>query len=291
MSFVLHEYDPYDGDRLGVFFYGETVRYGWEKDLGFRSYEFKLMLAKPLWGYDQAIRQEGGELLRFVYSMNLKDLPREKIAVFGGKKIVKVLWEQLLLDADPKQYKHCLQRLRRRLSTKPVPARIEYKAGDWHKGDEFLVFTKDTSHNWGGPFEQGGKQGCCANVTERPFREFPVGNIAENWHYYQLPRHLRDTTTEKWVYHASPAERRAKFIGFSMDDQFLIAKNYLKWQTDHSLAECLPWRLCLCGNDDTSYSKYFADRSAVEAELAYLRKMQPLDFERDIVQRDYYFTN
>jgi hypothetical protein len=53
----------------------------------------------------------------------------------------------------------------------------------------------------------------------------------------------------------------------------------------------LPYQIHISGNDDTSYSKYFATEEEREAELNYLLMMQPLHFEKDIVDRGYLFTN
>lgn len=52
-----------------------------------------------------------------------------------------------------------------------------------------------------------------------------------------------------------------------------------------------PFRLYLCGNDDCSYSKYLAQLSEAEEELVLLEACQPLDFEKDIIDNGFVFTN
>jgi len=69
-------------------------------------------------------------------------------------------------------------------------------------------------------------------------------------------------------------------------------KSFLKWETDKEHIEgMLPHSIYMCGNDDCSYSKWFSTEEEIAEELKYLRKMQPLDFNRDIIDRDYIFTN
>jgi hypothetical protein len=45
------------------------------------------------------------------------------------------------------------------------------------------------------------------------------------------------------------------------------------------------------GTDDCSYTKWFPTKEAAEQELVYLRVMQPLDFYKDVIDREYLFTN
>lgn len=47
----------------------------------------------------------------------------------------------------------------------------------------------------------------------------------------------------------------------------------------------------LSGNDDASWSKYFDTHQECLDELTYLRKMQPINKEMDVVNRGYIFTN
>ena len=62
-------------------------------------------------------------------------------------------------------------------------------------------------------------------------------------------------------------------------------------ETRDWLDEYLPFSIYICGNDDCSYTRYFSTHEEVDIELNYLRKMQPLDFYKDIRDRQYHFTN
>jgi len=97
--------------------------------------------------------------------------------------------------------------------------------GDYYKGKEFLEFTKDTAHDWGGPFVEYDTVGCAVGSAVRTI----------------------STKKESGLY--------------------------------------------LCGNDDTSYTKWFDNDTDLMKELNYLRMMQPLNMRLDIYNRGYEFTN
>ena len=183
------------------------------------------------------------------------------------------------------------QRVRKILSNDPAPEPVVYDGGDWHRGDEFLKFTKDTAPSWGGPFEFQGHLGCIAKLHEQAVRPFPLRKVEEDWSEYMLPYKYKALAPER-LYYMTPEQKEAEFAKLPLEAQLAVAQDYVKRRADgHYFNECLPFRLYLAGNDDTSYSKYFVTREEAEKELNYLRKMQPLDFGRDILSRQYFFTN
>lgn len=55
--------------------------------------------------------------------------------------------------------------------------------------------------------------------------------------------------------------------------------------------EFYPYRIWLYGTDDDSWSKWFLTEEEIMKEVYWLRKMQPLNKIRDIIDREYIFTN
>lgn len=59
-------------------------------------------------------------------------------------------------------------------------------------------------------------------------------------------------------------------------------------QVDYATIE-KPYRLYICGNDDASYSKFFATEAAMNEELALYEACQPIHFFNDLL--GFVFTN
>lgn len=51
------------------------------------------------------------------------------------------------------------------------------------------------------------------------------------------------------------------------------------------------WRVLVQGQDDFSWTKWFVTKAEAEIEVRYLRIMQPLQLEADLLWRGYEFTN
>lgn len=60
--------------------------------------------------------------------------------------------------------------------------------------------------------------------------------------------------------------------------------NYIEYATVEK-----PYRLYICGNDDSSYSKFYATEAEMNEELALYEACQPLDFYNDLT--GFVFTN
>lgn len=297
-EFFIQDYDSYDPDNLGVFFYKERILFGWKKDFGIRSYKFKLRLEKrslDLNGFDQP-----SEEIEFIHTMNLKDLPIEiwetDFLEEGERYVVeRVLWEQFVKEVAPDQYKLAEERLRRKLSKKKAPNPIIYTASDWCKGYEFLEFNEDSASSWGGPFEQDGKKGACVSIVKKEPKSLSTHKVEESWNYFNLPpvyRSLNPQLEDIYLYECSTEEKVRLFNELPLDVQVeVIIDFYRIYASRHCIEENLPFKLRLCGNDDTSYTKYFISEEDLQKELEYLRRMQPLDMRRDIYKRGYHFTN
>jgi len=310
----INDYNDKHEDKLGIFLHDKEILQGYNDDNGEQDYLFRYNVV--LEDQDRVDHIINGhkykELLEFRFKCNLKDyiksIPnkwkdedddRDTIEFFDDDKIVKT--------AQKKKFNYLKKRLRRNYND-VVPEPVEYKATAWHQDDEFLVFTNDTAYAWAGPFVQDGKKGACMAVKKnREEFKFPVLDVRTGWWYTHIPyaaekriEELPIIKDEKkypnvdhYVYSFSP-EEKAKFFDefFTLEEQHQIYKRFIRSHTDKESLECiLPYRVYLCGNDDCSYTKWFATQEQADAEVLYLRKMQPLDMNRDIYDRGYIFTN
>lgn len=284
-EFYIQDYCGYTAG-LGIFFYGERILFGWEKDSGINSYEFRLLLSNnnfPLNREDELF-----EKINFIHNINLKNLPLIKTRWIDGSFHKHIEWDILLKEIQPEQYEYCKIRLKRKLDNKIVEPVI-YTAGEYNKGREFLVFTEDTADNWGGPFKQDGKRGCTVKVMQQDVKQVVIGSLYEEMRSYDFPYEISRELHNKDIF-----DILDRFESLSMIEQIKVAKKYIERlyvNREERLNSLLPYRLLLSGNDDTSYSKYFLTMEELNKELKYLRMMQPLDYIRDIMDGGYIFTN
>ena len=165
---------------------------------------------------------------------------------------------------------------------------------EWCGGMEFIAFTKSTVYAWAGPFEFNKKVGACLKVKTRELQPYPILDVRTGFNYYDLPYNARpegaDMANTVWSY--SPEQKATLFDSLTVRQKHLTALEYYSEHTQKSwLDEYLPFYIYICGNDNCSYSRYFATQEEVDIELDYLRKMQPLNFYKDIRDRNYHFTN
>lgn len=112
------------------------------------------------------------------------------------------------------------------------PGTITLRAG-------FLQFTKETAHNWAGPFEGG-------------YAAF----------------HLVDWTNATYQYSKfTPKKNGIKVL------------DYISKSNDPHPTFEFPIELKMYGNDDTSYAKYYKTQEEALAELQLFEDNQPLDFK------------
>ena len=314
-GFYLNDYDFHGYEHLGIFFYGDRVLFGHEKNLGVRSYHFKLELTNTSI-ISQSLNPQHkkiAEKIQFTFTCDLQkftsngsrfcpeSIGRNDACRIGNKKSFDL--EKLLLVAAPKQYKQAVSRIRRRLKGAiPNPTPYTGKNHTHYKGMEFLEFTNESAPSWAGPFQQGKKLGACAKVDKRQGEpKFTIEDVRGNWKYWSLPFHTRaaldtkakgtkhpngDYLTSEW----SQEEKEAFFDSLDLNTKLEISQAYYKSHISY-LKEQLPFRVYITGNDDCSYTKWFATKDEAEAELNRLRMMQPLDMQLDIIDQQYTFTN
>lgn len=306
MKKIKFEYNDYGSGvseslKLGVHFYDSQILFGWNDNLGTRTYHFRVQLI-DLNQHDRIDvilrkKQNDAELIDFLYTCDLKDFTKVLPAYpdFDIPERLDLDWDKLIKIAAPKQLKKAKQRLTRKIRGK-VPKPVIYTTSEtaWHVGDEFLWFSDETAYSWAGPFRMGKKQGAAVQAKENIHKDlkYPVFDVAKYHTRYNLPHAIYEKVDDATHYHMTPDEKEAFFNTLSVTDKHHTAKNYYSMgYLKESLAQCLPYRIYMCGNDDCSYSKWFATKKEMDDEMKYLRKMQPLDFYIDIRDRGYIFTN
>lgn len=299
----VNAYCGWSHHSYGVFLNGERV-YDPENTGKTQNYEFKLFLELGS-NFDPSdpILKEN---LTFFAELNVTDYVEEKTLdwgkAFGNTREVEtftvVRYDKIAQEFAPKEFQYLSERLRRLRDFK-VREPVIYDPDTYMGGNEFFEFTKETACSWGGPFQFNGVEGCVAVVTEgeNEIATMKPINIQQDWGYWQLPdkfRAERSDLKDSEIYHMNGESRAELFLTFPASVQFAIAKKILNlWNEQNCiwLQAKLPFKIGLYGNDDTSYTKYFATKQEMEDELNYLRAMQPLDIVRDVYDRGYEFTN
>ncbi len=249
------------------------------------------------------------ETFSFCHKCNLHDyITKEKVSKFlwednPENEEDNYLWhfdfEKLVAEVCPDRDAYYKERLLRKYKLVEKESVICQETNE-----EFLEFTPETACSWAGSYEQDGKQGCSMSVKEKEEKlNFPDLNFKQKFSYwhcnYALHKKLDKIGKEKgfvngdyYIYGISPEEKETLFDSFSLAEQFDVYRKFLKGYTEKEmLNSLLPYKIHLAGNDDCSYSKWFATEEELITEIKYLRAMQPLDFKLDIYNRDYIFTN
>ncbi len=298
LNFKIIDLDEFDSDSLGTFFYNERILFGWEKDFGVRSYRFKLkLITKKDWLKDRDLNDiySPFEKLEFIHTCNLKDFVKEEIFepgttkhdLYDGEEGVPYIhkefdYEKLIQEAASEQYQFIKDRLTRKVFSKvPKPVIFTGHRGEFLEVDQFTSFA--------GNFEQDGKEGCCMDFgstkeTKDPFE----WAIKTGWYTYDLPHKIRVET-----YGWSDQQKIEFFEKLSLEDKHTTAFSAVKrfLDLDQEWRGYFPYRIYLYGTDDTSYSKWFFTEEEMMKEVNWLRKMQPLNLVRDLLDRGFMFTN
>lgn len=293
--------ERYELKDLGIWFYRERVYHFPDKqeNNGLRSYLFRLFIVHSSERY-VLNRAPRGELLEFIQTIDLSSLPYTKVKrVWSDTEdyIFFTDWETFLNSYHKEEYDYCKERILRRLRGR-IPEPVEYTSTTYLQGKEFLHFTDDTASCWGGPVTQDNRLGCVASILRRrepPSLIRPI-IFEKDWCFYSIPYKVRTKLqlTANQVYDMTSTEKRRLWSKFDWYTKLEVCKGLLTSYTNNKyerIWEYFPYSVFLQGNDDTSYTKWFATKKQAEAEMKYLRVMQPLDFIRDIIQRDYIFTN
>jgi hypothetical protein len=299
--------------------YGREIYWICEIVPGIKTYKFCIPVTLDRKHIFDREYKEIFELITFVHTCDLSKYQTKVKRKFLGEEeheSIEVDWKAIVDEVDPTLWQYTEERLNRRNAT-VIPKKVVYD-GNYCTGYEFLEFTKDSAASWGGPFDQDGKEGACMKLKQTDFKNddkwrlhYPVYNVESQFSFYDLPQSIKNSLDKKYrvmyegkdcgngantVYSWSEKGKISFFNSMSAKNKFLTAERYYKEKFQYSslnedLMTRLPYKIYMCGNDDCSYSKWFATRKEMRDEVLYLRKMQPLDFYIDICERGYIFTN
>lgn len=135
---------------------------------------------------------------------------------------------------------------------------IEFGSNARVKEEGFLEFTVDTASIFAGPF---------------------AGNHAMFF--------LKDNTETLVPVINEKTKAREKVKLIEANDRFYQNNPELIVE---GATSAKPYSLYLCGNDDTSYTKFYASIAEAEQELELLKTNEPLEF-KDIMDLGFVFTN
>lgn len=289
-------------DHLGIFLYNEPVFFLSLHENHKGTHDFRFKLEYTILDYDDPkMHGNPSEKLDFVYKCDLKDFIITEVFQPGtlkhdlhdgeeGKPVYHDYfnYKKLVTTAVPELYDYVKDRLKRKLYG-AIPEPVIFTARDWGKGSEFLQVDEFTS--FAGNFEQNDKEGCCMDFGPNPYLSNPNFNwtIDSDWQYHDLP-----TKFEKREVYSWPNKEKKKEYFYSLplevqrDLGIKTAKRYIQFEEE---PRYFPYRIYLYGTDDSSYSKWFIKEEDMMEEVRYLRKMQPLNLMRDLLDRGFVFTN
>lgn len=267
-------------ERLGVFLYDENILYGWKKSYGAQTYKFKVEVLKTL----------VSEYLEFICNCDLKDYIIKQDSIFQGEvwTIERLDWMKLLQTFHPELLSRTLERLNRKLNPNINP------------NIDKNHLEVDNESSFGGNYEIEGKQACAISFgANNSIPVFYGLNIPSDWQSYNLPNHLQNEIEKdkkepyyNIVYRWSKKQKREFFEGLSLEDKNYITISVLEYSLQHFKDKrYYPYNVYVAGNDDESWTKYFATEEEMLQEVNYLRMMEPINKQLDICSRNYVFTN
>lgn len=286
--------------ELGVYFNDHFVFPSGNNDDEIHTYKFKFEIVSE---NDEDFDTDKFENIEFYHTCNLNDYILMCHFLDGsGDTYHTWNYEKLFQDACPERYQYLKDRVVKKSSNEiPSPTEIE---DAYAKGCEFLEFTEESSYVWAGAFEQNGKSGAAFKIKEKPSSiNFPILNVkTDHWSFHcphsvmlkldELGKEEGKNAGGNYHYRLTPQQKEEFFNSLSVKEQHQIWCKFIKYYSEpETLNMLLPFSVYMFGNDDCSYTKWFATKEEVTAEVEYLRKMQPLDFTLDIKDRGYIFTN
>ena len=297
------DYDTMGYKHLGVYFYEGKIFLFEDAPTQVQTYEFRVEIA-----FDRVLFTEKppfSQILVFTHTCNVTDYLEWNEYEFPKGTVHKTRnlnWQRLIDEVCPNKFKEIIERLRRfEDNIVPPPMMVSEK-------QEFLAFD-ESACCWAGPYKHDNKKGCYATASESQSNGYyPVLDVKHQFRFYELPYNVQDRLNavsnrknekneivysgHNVVYGMDPIEKEQFFNRLSPEEQYITAKNhYFKDYYKETVEAAKPYRLYLAGNDDSSYTRWFSTKSEMDNEMIYLRKMQPLNFTRDIADRGYIFTN
>lgn len=150
--------------------------------------------------------------------------------------------------------------------------------------DGMLKFDEETASSWGGPYE-----GDYAYFSIKDCRELPGHNKITS-----IAEHLQRVRLEPFGRFKTPAESeehlQKRLAELSIKQRKDWEQRLNKWMVDCPTID-KPFALCVCGNDDCSYTKFYCKLEEAQEELTLFLSMEPLNLWLHIVENGFVFTN
>lgn len=140
-----------------------------------------------------------------------------------------------------------------------------------------LVFTEETAHWWAGPFAGNTAYFCLSDWSQCLY-----GGRKNNPNYNRL---VLDVWDENYKRYQDREARRAPY----KETPYSKAPVYLP--IHDQVTKEKPIKLYLCGNDDTSYSKFYVTREEAMEEFELFSNNEPLHAGELINDFNFIFTN
>ena len=164
-------------------------------------------------------------------------------------------------------------------------------------GDSFLIFDEQSAHCWGTPFRVGEYAGACYELIIK--QKNPDWTKCLNKRLFDLidtyclpDRHYLEEPISYKLFHSDEDYKRAIVDKLSDSEMIKVIEEITQNNPLGSQScESQRYRIHMFGTDDCSYSKWFSTQEDLDAEVVYLKNMQPLDMYSDITERGYIFTN
>jgi hypothetical protein len=169
----------------------------------------------------------------------------------------------------------------------PIPIVSNYV-----RGTEFISVDSDT--DFYGNSEQEGLEGVHLAYGQRDVSK-PQLSVKLGLSEYDLP-YSKQKELEKWIpnftlYKKSDDEINSVWESLTLSEQVEILERKYRREAYSAKEYYFPYFIRLSGNDDDSYTKYFATEKEMLDEIQYLRLIMPINKEIDIKSRGYVFTN
>lgn len=144
-----------------------------------------------------------------------------------------------------------------------------------------IQFTPETACAWGGPFEGG--------VAGYVLMDTRLWNPKGYRPPFVESQQKALTLIQGWIAGRPRAEDKALYLEWLSRAEDGDA-DVVHLVTEYGTAEH-PYRIWMFGNDDTSYSRWFATQEEAEDFVALMEAAEPLDFVTDFLPFGWTFTN
>lgn len=147
--------------------------------------------------------------------------------------------------------------------------------------DGMLVFNEATACSWGGPYP--------CNTAQ--FRLVDSREWSNKWCGRTLAAAQKDALglLDGWLAQKPRHEERDRYL--AMRAEVEKGNHAVIHQLEERGTVEYPIRIWMLGNDDTTYSKWFATLEEAEDLLTLMENMGPLDFTEDFLPFIWTFTN